>query len=81
MVKTLVYLEEDQRLRLLREAKRQGKTVSQLMREAVNLRVPAPIDRKRGMGIVGLFSGGGDNVSERHHEVLGEIFRKKNPHE
>jgi hypothetical protein len=80
MVRMQIQLTEAQ-LRVLREtASRQGVSVSELVRRAVDRWVetralPSPDDqRRRAVAAAGRFRSGASDVSERHDEYLAKAF-------
>ncbi|OPL12746.1 MAG: hypothetical protein AVO38_14625 [delta proteobacterium ML8_D] len=85
MIRTQIQMEEDQIEWLRAEAGARGVSVSQLIREGINLfraqeeRFPEE-KKKRALAAVGRFSSGASDVSERHDDYLAETFRKEGHH-
>jgi len=80
MRKTMVYLEEEQLLRLKRRARQQGCSMAALIREAVRRYLgddgKEKIDH---FSFVGIAAGPkGEAASERAEEILHEMFRQDN---
>ena len=78
-------MEEDQIEWLRAEARARGVSVSQLVREAVNLFRASeeciPEDKKkRDLAAIGQFSSGISDVSERHDNYLSEAFNAGGSH-
>lgn len=72
--KTLVYLEEAQLRELRRRAKRTGRSMASLAREAVAqyLAAPAPVPLE---GFIGCAAGpAGDDASERSGDILKDLL-------
>lgn len=82
MIRTQVQFEEHQIEWLRAEAKTRGKSLSQLIREGIDLfrarenNVPED-KRKRALAAVGCFSSGISDISERHDDYLAEALKKE----
>ncbi len=81
MVRTQVYLSEAQHRALRQAARRDGISMTALLRRMVERELlggaKRPDYRKNDiMAIVGLGSAGPDDISERHDEALDEAFRE-----
>lgn len=75
MRKTMVYLEERQRAALARYARRCGRPMAALIREAVD-RLLAGVERPRKSHLVGVGAGGErEPISERVEDVLAVHLR------
>ena len=85
MIRTQVQMEEGQIEWLRAEAGARGVSVSQLIREGINLfrareeRFPEE-KKKRALAAVGRFSSGASDVSGRHDDYLAEAFSKEDRH-
>ena len=81
MVRTQVYLSEQQHQALRRAAAREGVSMTALLRRIVERELVSeaagPRPRKDAMmAFVGLGSVGPDDTSERHDDALDEAFRE-----
>jgi len=81
MVRTQVYFSEEQHPALRRAARREGISMTALLRRMVERefvgRVTKPDYSKDAiMAFVGLGSAEPDDISERHDEALDEAFRE-----
>lgn len=77
MRKTMIYLEERQRAALARYARRRGRPMAALIREAVD-RMLADVERPRKSRLVGVGAGGArEPISERVEEVLAAHLRAR----
>ena len=66
--------------RLRREAERQGVSLAQLVREAVDRLIPPEADahrsaRRRLLEVAGRYDSGEPDIAERHDDALGELDR------
>lgn len=80
--RTMVYLEAGDHRALKAEARRLGISLAELMRRVVREHLQRqdtlpPVPKSVYMKIVGLGSGGPDDVSERHDYYLGEAIRRE----
>jgi Ribbon-helix-helix protein, copG family len=82
MVRTQIQLTENQLDSLKRLSASSGRSIADLIREAVDLclrkQVPADSDEriKRALGVAGRFSSGASDVSAHHDEYLVDAFKK-----
>jgi hypothetical protein len=76
-----VNLPDDVAARLAAEAARRGVSVEELVAEAVTAHFPAaPPEQpaRRRLSFIGIgASGGGENVAERHREIIREHYADK----
>ena len=79
MIRTQIQIQEDQINWLRSKAKDRGVSISQLIREGIDLyrdredRLPAE-KKKRALDAVGRFASGRCDISTRHDEYLGEAY-------
>jgi hypothetical protein len=82
MIRTQIQLEEEQIEWLKAKARKRGVSVSQLIREGVQLfrayeeRFPED-KKKRALAAIGRFSSDVHDVSERHDDYLAEAFKEE----
>lgn len=82
MVRTQIQLTENQIDSLRRLSANSGRSISELIREAVELclRKQGAADfeerTKRALGVTGKFSSGTHDVSAHHDDYLAEAFKK-----
>lgn len=79
MIRTQIQLEEAQYRSLKELAARQGVSIAELVRRAVNNLlqsevVPLEERRQRAIAAIGRFRSGIKDISERHDEYLAEIY-------
>jgi len=80
MIRTQVQIEEDQITWLRRKARDKGVSVSQLIREGIDLyrysedRLPTE-KKKKALAAVGRFSSGRSDISGRHDEYLANAYK------
>ena len=85
MLRTQIQIEKDQIEWLKAEARSRGISVSQLIREGIALfrtreeRFPED-KKKRALAVVGCFSSGKSDVSEKHDDYLAGAFSKEAYH-
>jgi len=82
MIRTQVQLEEDQMEWLKSRAKEMNVSISQLFRESVEiyrkLSKKAPDDRKKRVkNIIGKFSSGKEDGSDKHDDYLADAFEER----
>ena len=80
MIRTQIQIKEDQIDWLKRKAKNRGVSVSQLIREGIDLyrskHDRLPVDKKkRALAAVGRFASGAGDVSARHDDYLAEAYK------
>ncbi len=80
MIRTQVQLKEDQWQWLKQKSREKGVSVSQLIREGVELLKvlesrPSETQKQRALKLVGRFSSGISDVSKRHDEYLAEAYK------
>ena len=83
MIRTQVQIEEDQMEWLKSQAKEKNVSISKLFRESVEiyrkLITEVPTDKKkRVMKMIGRFSSGKKDVSEKHDNYLADAFEEMN---
>ena len=80
MIRTQIQIEEDQITWLRRMAREKGVSVSQLIREGIDLyrhseeRLPLE-KKKKALAAVGRFSSGRSDISGRHDEYLAKAYK------
>ena len=77
MIRTQISLTDDQMRRLRAEARRRRIPIAAVVREAVDLMVPADVDdvratRARALAAIGRFDSGTGDVAARHDELAGD---------
>jgi len=82
MVRTQIQLTENQLDSLKRLSANSGRSIANLIREAVELclrkQIPADFNErtKRALGVAGRFSSGASDVSAHHDDYLADAFKK-----
>ena len=85
MIRTQIQIEKEQIEWLKAKAREKGVSLSQLIREGLDLfrereqRIPEE-RKRRSLAAVGRFSSGIPDVSERHDDYLAEAFGKEGRH-
>jgi hypothetical protein len=82
MIRTQIQLEEHQIQWLRTEAKSRGVSVSQLIREGVEIlytqkKHASGNKAKRALAAIGRFSSGVSDISDRHDDCLSDAFDKE----
>ena len=86
MLRTQIQIEEDQIKWLRNKAKERGVSVSQLIREGVELyrkyedRLPED-QKKKALAAIGRYASGVSDISEKHDDYLGQAFRAEESHD
>jgi predicted DNA-binding ribbon-helix-helix protein len=80
MVRTQLYLTEEQYVALRQAARREGLSMSALLRRLIDQHIRGTTEKTNYskdaiMAIVGLGVSGQTDISERHDEALAEFFR------
>lgn len=80
--RTMIYLDPGDHRALKAEAKRIGISLAELMRRMVREHLQRqgtlpPVPKSVYMKLIGLGSGGPDDVAERHDYYLGEAIRRE----
>ena len=80
MVRTQIQLREDQSARLRELARREGASVAQMIRQAIDrlfeeaVAAGAPASRRDALKVVGMFRSGLTDVGRRHDHYLDEAY-------
>lgn len=84
MIRTQIQIEDQQAEWLKATAKERGVSISQLIRDSINLcRVHGERDslKKRALAAVGRFASGFPDISERHDDYLTDAYKPGNRHD
>lgn len=82
MVRTQISLPEEQYEKLKKRAAGKGVSMSELVREGIDLVLSAPDGlsrdemKKRALEMIGKYNSGLTDVSEKHDEYLAEAYHK-----
>ncbi len=75
MKRTTILAEEDLLLELKHRAKREGRTVSELIREILSDYLRRD-EKKRILSFVGVGKSGRNDISEKSEEILEQVFER-----
>ena len=84
MIRTQIQLEEEQLAWLRKESKARGVSISQLVREGVSFfqkqnKIVPDEKKKAALAVIGCFSSGHEDISEKHDIHLAGIYGDSNP--
>lgn len=82
MIRTQISLAEEQIARLREKARRTGRSIAAILRDAVDAELARDpheweARRRRALEVVGKYHGGASDVAENHDAYLDEAFRHR----